>query len=292
MPSTWRAEPAPVPVGRPGGRPGFALVAVLWLLLLLTTIAGLLRLDAEGDRDLAATDVAMVQARLIADAGINRALLSLADPRDTLKCRLDGTRQTVDLLDRSVEIAVSSEAAKIDLNLASPALLAALLRSKGGVAPNEADEIAGRITDWRSPLDPGTPDPAADAYRDIGRTYRPPHRPFRSTDELRLVLGMTDELQAALAGDITIFALTPSVDRQVADDDVLTALQEAGDGLAASQLDARRAGQAAGLDRGAAPGEAVTITATYRGVDLVMTRAAIIRLTGDRHVPYRVLAWR
>jgi general secretion pathway protein K len=283
MPSTGSADAA--------RRSGFALVAVLWLLLLLTTIAGMLRLGAESDRDLAASDVAIFQARLIADAGINRALLSLIDPRDLLKCRLDGTRQRVALLDHGVEIAVSSEAAKIDLNLASPALLAALLRSKGTGA-GEADEIAARIVAWRSPLDPGTPDPAADAYRDAGRAYRPPHRPFRTIDELRLVLGMSDALQAALAGDVTIYALTPSVDRQVANDDVLKALQESGDGLAASQLDAREAGQAAGIDRAAAPGEAVTITATYTTEDITMTRTATIRLTGDRHAPYRVLSWR
>jgi general secretion pathway protein K len=272
-------------------RPGFALVAVLWLLLLLTTIAGMLRLGAESDRDLAATEVALVQAQLIADAGINRALLSLVDPRDPLKCRLDGTKQRVAVLDRTIEIAVSSEAAKIDLNLASPALLAALLRSQG-LAPGEADDIAARIISWRSPLDPGTPDPAADAYRDAGRPYRPPHRPFRTIDELRLVLGMSDALQAALAGEVTIYALTPSVDRQVANGDVLRALEEAGDGLAASQLDARKASQAAGIDRAAAPGEAVTITSTYTDSDLTMIRTATIRLTGERHAPYRVLAWR
>jgi general secretion pathway protein K len=273
------------------GRPGFALVAVLWLLLLLTVIAGMLRLGAESDRDLAATDVAIVTARLIADAGVNRALLSLVDRRDTLKCRLDGTTQRVSILDRSVDIAVSSEAAKIDLNLAPPALLAALLRSKG-VATGEADDIAARIVAWRSPIDPATPDPAADAYRDAGRGYRPPHRPFRSIDELSLVLGITDDLKAALVRAVTIYALTPSVDRQVANDDVLRALQEAGDSLASSQLEARTAGQAAGIDRAATPGEAMTITATYIDSAVTMTRAATIRLTGDRQAPYRVLAWR
>jgi general secretion pathway protein K len=272
-------------------RPGFALVAVLWLLLILSVIGGMLLRGAESERDLAATEVALTDARLLADAGINRAILSVANTRDPLKWRLDGTSQILGLLGHEVEVAVESEAAKIDLDMAPRDLLAALFRSQG-VAPGDAGDIADRVVAWRAPLAPGEPDQAADRYRAEGRSYTPTHSPFRSIDELRLVLGLTDDLQAKLITAVTVYSRSPSVDRQVAGDTVLWALQEAGDGLAQSQREARRQGQAAGIDRAPVLGEALRITAKVSDGQMTTIRSAVIRVTGDRRVPYWVLAWR
>jgi general secretion pathway protein K len=246
---------------------------------------------ADSERELAATEVALTDARLLADAGINRAVISLANAQDPLKWRLDGTKQMVHLLDHDIEVSVESEAAKIDLNLAPRDLLAALMRTQG-VAPGDAGEIADRIVAWRSPLAPGEPDQAADAYRDAGRSYVPTHSPFRSVDELRLVVGMTDPLQAAVAPAVTVYSRSAAVDRQVAGDLVLQSLKDAGDALAGSQADARNQGQASGIDRAPVLGEALTITASATGDGVAMMRSATIRVTGDRRVPYWVLAWR
>lgn len=272
-------------------RPGFALVAVLWLLLLLSVLGGMLLRDAEGERDAAATEIALIDARLLADAGINRTILSLVNPQDPLKWRLDGTIQSLQLFGCDVDVSVESEAAKIDLNRAPRDLLAALLRSQG-VAPGDAGDIADRTVAWRTPHAAGEPDPAADRYRDEGKPYRPTHEPFRSVEELRLVLGMTDVLQAALIPAVTVYSRSPSVDRQVAGNSVLRALEEAGDTLAAGQRSARDQGQAAGVDRAPVLGEALRITARV-AVDHVTTlRSAVVRQTGDRRVPYWVLSWR
>jgi general secretion pathway protein K len=279
-----------VPAKAPS-RSGFALVAVLWLLLILSVIGAMLLRGAGSERELAASEVTLTQARLLADAGINRAVMSLTNAQDPLKWRLDGTKQAIQLLDHDIEIAVQSEAAKIDLNLAPPKLLAALLRSQG-VAPGDAGEIADRIVAWRSPLAAGEPDGAADIYRDAGRRYGPLHGTFRSVDELRLVLGMTDELQTALSAAVTVYSRNPAVDRQVADDIVLHALEEADDALAGSQRAARSQGQASGIDRAPLLGEALTITATVRSDSMTMIRSAVVRVTGDKRVPYWVLAWR
>lgn len=272
-------------------RPGFALVAVLWLLLLLSVLGGMLLRGAEGERDGAATEIALIEARLLADAGINRTILSLTNPQDPLKWRLDGTVQSLQLLGRSIDVSVESEAAKIDLNLAPRELLAALLRSQG-VAPGDAGDIADRIVAWRTPLAAGEPDLAADRYRDEGRPYRPTHEPFRSVEELRLVLGMTDALQAALVPAVTVYSRSPSVDRQVAGNTVLQALQEAGDTLAGGQRSARDQGQAAGVDRAPVLGEALRITVRVADDHVMTLRSAVIRQTGDRRVPYWILSWR
>jgi general secretion pathway protein K len=160
------------------------------------------------------------------------------------------------------------------------------------MAPAEAEQLGGRVSAWRTPLRPAMPDDAADPYRADGRSYGPRHGPFRSVDELRLVIGMTDELQRDLAPLLTIYSRAGEVDRQVATAAVLGALAEMGDRLAASQRDARENGQAAGVERAPAMGEAVRISARVEAGDVMTVRTAVVRLTGDRREPYWVLAWR
>jgi general secretion pathway protein K len=248
---------------------------VLWLLLLLSIIGGIMLVEARSERRLAATGVALVEARLAADAAINRAIMSLVNSQDSEKWRLDGTPREIRVFDHDVEVRVESERGKIDLNMARPDVLAALFRGQA-VPPAEAEQLADRVIAWRSPLRSGMADDAADPYRAVNRTYGPRHAPFRSVDELRLVLGMTDELQVTLMPVVTIYSRSPDVDRQVATSEVLRTLTAAGDKIAETQREARERGQASGIDRRPAMGEALTICA---------------RITGDRRQPYWVLAW-
>ncbi|HVX57577.1 MAG TPA: hypothetical protein VHA37_07650, partial [Candidatus Saccharimonadales bacterium] len=160
-----------------------------------------------------------------------------------------------------------------------------------GVAPAEAEQLADRVVAWRTPLRPGLPDDAADPYRDDNRRYGPRHGPFRSIEELRLVIGISDALQKTVAPLVTVYSRTPDVDRQVATAAVLNALVEMGDRLAETQRDARERGQASGVDRAAQMGEAMTIRSQLTDGDTVMVLTAVVRLTGDRRMPVWVLRW-
>ena len=99
-------------------------------------------------------------------------------------------------------------------------------------------------------------------------------------------------MQTRLSLAVTVYTRSPAVDRQVAGDIVLRALEEAGDALAASQREARDAGNASGIDRAPILGEALTITTKAAQGQVTAIRSAVIRLTGDRRIPYWVLAWR
>src|SRR5690348_16526476 len=85
-------------------REGFALIGVLWLLLLLGIIAGVLLAEARSERHQAATAAARLQARLIADAAINRALLSLVNAQDPEHWRLDGTPRRLPLFGHNIAV--------------------------------------------------------------------------------------------------------------------------------------------------------------------------------------------
>jgi len=136
------------------GEHGFALVLVLWMGLLIAIIAaGLLR-EAQSARIVAAGDAAALQASLIAEGAIHRAILSFVDPSDPLRWHIDGTPQTLNVLGQDVRVRVESEAGKIDLNAAPPSVLVALFRF-AQLSPSDSETLADRVVAWRSPIPPG-----------------------------------------------------------------------------------------------------------------------------------------
>lgn len=272
------------------GEAGFALVLVMWVLLLLGLLGTGLLHEARMTRQQAASVSGALQARAAADGAIRRVILGLLDPRDPLRWPLDGTRHTMTLFGRPIQVQVASEAGKIDLNAASPDLLATLFRG-AGLGPSEAAGLAASIVAWRQPTHASTDDPNA-PYHDAGRPYGPRQGPFRAVSELRLVLGMTDALQEAVSPLVTVWSHAPGVDRGAAGDNMLDLLAQAGDGLAGLQRTAREHGEAAGADRPPGVGEALAITAQLEEGGRVTERRAIIQLAGSRKEPYRVLSWR
>jgi len=258
-------------------------------LLIAIIAAGLLR-EAQSARIVAAGDAAALQASLIAEGAIHRAILSLVDPSDPLRWHIDGTPQTLNILGHDVNIRIESEAGKIDLNAAPPSVLVALFRF-AQLSASDSETLADRVVAWRSPIPSGAVDSTTNIYRDAGRSYGPRHGSFRSVGELRMVLGMTDAVQAALASGLTVLSGNPTVDRGVAGDLVLQALAASGDGLAAAQLSARSTGAAAGVDRLPAVGEALTIVASVEVRGSQTERRTTIRLVNATDGFYRVLEW-
>jgi hypothetical protein len=106
-------------------------------------------------------------------------------------------------------------------------------------------------------------------------------------DELRLVIGMTDELQQDLAPLLTVYSRAGEVDRQVATAAVLGAPAEMGDRLAASQRDARENGHviatavAAQADLLVSGDHHVLAIGDHQGIRIV-TPAEAVRLVAAR----------
>ena len=103
---------------------------------------------------------------------------------------------------------------------------------------------------------------------------------------------MSDTLQAAVSPLLTVWSGKPDIDRGVASTGMLSALEAAGDSLAASQHSARNQGNAAQTERAAVQGEAFTVMATLFVGRLAAARIAVVQVTGDRHDPYRIISWR
>lgn len=267
-------------LGVTGGRRqrGFALLLVLWSLVLLSFITSRLIAAGRSEAKLAANLRASAAAEMLADAAVHEAAFHLLD--GSAAWPTDGRRQVLTLPGGAVVLRLQDQAGKVNPNQASEALLQALLRGVGADA-GAARSIAAAIMDWRTLGSSARPYGAKAAeYRAAGRDYGPPNAPFRSVDELGLVLGMTPVLLAQLAPHLTVF-YEGDPDPDIADPVVLQTLREA-------------TGQA-NLGGGGGGGNrvvAITAEATERGGAQYVRRAVLRIGSGTDGRPYQVLDWR
>ena len=283
------------------GERGFIIVAVLWIMLALSTLAAIYATYVVRT----AYAVGPSDDRVNAEALFNAALeltayrLSIGPkeerpPRGRFSFRLG--RATV------VE-EFNSESGRIDINGAQKPLLANLFVMLGA-KPEDADQFADRIIGWRTPPPQnGAPDSEADAYRVAGRSYKPRGGPFQEVGELWLVLGLPPAwVERALpyltvysgAGQVNILDAAPLVLAAlgIGPDQVNTVLAARDrpdvDGKALVNLLGQQA-QSVTVE----PSRAFRLLVGIQFDTGVRTTAEIvILLVDDGDEPYRVLSWR
>jgi general secretion pathway protein K len=176
------------------GEEGVALIAVLWIVALLSLIAVMLNLETRSDTRVIHNAIDNAAARAAADAGIQRAILDLAaspsPPTDTSRFRADGTVHNWRFGRSTVQISIQSEATKTDLNSAPESALAALFVSVG-VDSMKAQSLAEGIIDFRlsRPRD------------SLGLKQTP----FQAVEELQQVARMTTAIYNRVVPLITIY---------------------------------------------------------------------------------------
>ena len=184
---------------------GFALIVVLWFLVLISAIAVYLMIDARSETAIARNMRAAAEAEALADAGVAQAVFNQTEPAAAYRWLLDGKPHIVQLPTGRMTIRLSDERLKINPNHASIALLAGLFQSVG-VDYGASQRLAAAVADWVGPGDKPRPLGAKkDEYASAGRSYGPPNAPLESLDELQLVLGMTPEIHARVRPYLTIF---------------------------------------------------------------------------------------
>lgn len=292
---------------RVAARPrGVALVLVLWVVTLLAVIAGNFAYSMRGELQTAGNQLHVAQARALADAGVQRAWYEmLKPPSDARRWQPDGSVHELLLDGATVQVAVTAEAGKIDLNAASDALLLGLFKSTG-LGDDASAALLDAVLDWRD-ADSLRRLRGAEAaeYRAAGRASGPANAPFETLEELQQVMGMTPALFRQLAPALTVFTRQPAIDPTVAPPEALRAIP----GLGAEQVEqylrqreaARAAGQSAPpLAVGGpytAPGAAAALPVySVRSVarfddGVVFIREATARLNRAAPQPVTVLAW-
>jgi general secretion pathway protein K len=264
-----------------GRNSGFALIIVLWTLVLTAFLVA--HLTATGRTEIRIADnlVRNAASAAAADGAIFEAIFNLSDPNPDQRWPVDGTTRPLAVGNARVTVRVEDEAWRINPSSASPTLLEALLRAVG-TDPEGARQLAAAIGEWvGSAPSSRSPEALAAAYRAAGLDYAPPGAPLESLDELGLVLGMTPPVLAAMRPHLTLFG-PPEPNPAGADPVVAAAL---------SLLP--QAPQAVSTRNPTTPDLlTVRITAVAIGPgNARVTRAAIVRIGATLPGGYSVLAW-
>ncbi len=262
---------------------GFALLLVLWSMVLLALLAAQVTGAGRAETELAAALRQGAQLQAAADGAIYETIWHMLDGGGDYWAPGAMVR-VLDEPGGRVTVSVTDERGKLDVNQAPPALLQALFAVLGADRAT-AQTVANAVADWRSQQPTGTDSdtPLAADYRMQGRVWGPAGQEFQRLDELQLVLGMTPALYQASLPYLTL-ALEQGPWTQYADPPVLAAVARAKRdlGLTVDVADTR--------------GPVVLrMTAHVEGRGgAAFTRRVLFRLDGTLSGPawkYRILSW-
>ena len=202
---------------------GFVVVAALWLLAALAVLATIASIYVtQSAKALAALD-ATAQMDMLTSAGIELAAYQLSAPATTRRPRRG--RFGFRLAKCNVTVEYLSEAARINLNMASKAMLAGLFTAVGAEA-DAAGQFADRVLGWRGGLKTNMQDAEDGIYRAAGLGYLPRRAPFNSADELWLLPGMPAAIVERAMPYVTVYSGIAEINVLDAAPEAIAALPE------------------------------------------------------------------
>jgi general secretion pathway protein K len=309
---------------------GFILVAALWIIAGLATLAVIFSIYLANTAVSLSMNDETIQSEALVSASLELTAYQVSVPKP------DGPQQTGSparadpnaaqpqnrnappppthgdfrfrLAHADVAVSFITEAARIDVNFASPQLLANFFAALG-TQRQQAEQYAERIAGWtKKPKQTASlaaeQDNEEALYRAAGRTYSPRGAPFAHIDELLLVLDLPPELVERAKPFLTIYSGKPQIDVLDAAPEVLAAIPGITPALLSALEQARRTAadpQSVAQMVSTLPlQEVVTVEGgnAYR----VQVRihydngrqegAEVVILTGLTDKPYGVLSWR
>jgi general secretion pathway protein K len=285
------------------GKRGFALVSVLWGLVVVSLIAGSM-LQLRKSSTYAERDAhKRAELEMVVQAGINRAILGLTDIRADKRWRVDGVPTSFSFNEIPVTLIVQDELGKIDINAADRDTFVRLFQSVG-VTQELTATLADRVLDWRSSNGLTHLNGSTDEdYKASGAKYLPRHKAFQSVDELQMVMGITPDMFQRLRPALTVYSQRPQISQETAPREVLLTLPGMNVNSIEKMLNDR-------LNSSITPsglmfvrpgvidphlpldGRSFTISATCQVGQKVVVHEEVIRITNSAARPFLVLMWR
>jgi general secretion pathway protein K len=236
------------------GRDGFIIVAVLWMLVALATLASIYSVYIANTAMALAVNDGSLQSDLLVTTSLELAAYELTPPKGpqgpggvpggapgipggvpgvpgggpgipgNAKTKLP-SRGGFSFRAGTASVAVTfvSEAARIDINEAPVAMLAGLIAAFG-VKGEDAMDYANRIIGWREPPKEGAPSEEEGYYRSAGVKYPPRGGPFPHVEEFRLVYGLPPALIDRMLPFVTVYSGLAKVNVLDAPPEVIAAL--------------------------------------------------------------------
>ena len=278
---------------------GFVLVVVLLGLVVLGGAVATFSASLRSHAREAAAEFARAEAESLADAGVNLALLDVLSAREDLRharrFAINGGAVACREGGHVIEVAVSDETSRIDVNAASEETLAALFGG-AGATPGDARRMAQSVMDYRD-ADSATRPVGAEAaeYRAAGLPYGPRNTPFQAVEEMGRMLGMDQRLLERITPSLTVHGGQPGIDPDGAPPELLAMLL-AGEGSSA-RLPNDTAGLRAAFRRQMPQHVAIAgrqrflLRSTARG-RATFTREVVVELVSSRSRTHAIRVWR
>lgn len=258
-PAVDRPDTTPLP-GAKNRQSGFALVAVIWTLGLITLLGMAVIVGARYRTRTASNYAAVTAAEMAAESAVNLAISAAltATPEQAvsfpLRCRLPGGERAT--------ISVEEETGKVDLNTASLAALTRLFAALTG-DQSAGTRLAAQIVEFRKPKTQGAPSAAR----------------FTTIMELDQVDGMPPRLFRASLRYVTVRSGKPEPDMEAASAAMRRLLNVEPKPNVAK--------------RGMPAGGSMTIRADIGSPDGTrFIREALVSLEGGNGRPYVIREWR
>jgi general secretion pathway protein K len=251
----------------PGSRAsqsGFALVAVIWTLGLITLLGMAVIVGARYRTKTSSNYASVTAAEMAAESAVNLAIATAlaATPEQAvnfpLRCRLPGGERAT--------ITVEEETGKIDLNTASPTALTRFFTALTG-DQSRGGRIAAQVIEFRKPKAQGTP------------ATGPAETRFTSIMQLDQIDGMSPRLFRTALRHVTVRSGRPEPDMEAASPATRRLLN-----VEPKQAPAKR---------GLPVGGSMTIRADISAPDGArFIREALVSLEGGNGRPYVIREWR
>jgi general secretion pathway protein K len=263
---------------------GFVIVAVLWILVALSSLAMIFALYLSASaRAMAVGDTAL-QNEALASAGVELTAYQLILAHDDARPARGSFHFRMD--DADVSVNFTSEAARIDLNFAPKEVLAAFFTGLGA-DKDGAMEDAERIVGWRTRPVPGSANDEETRYAALG--YSPRQSLFTHVNELALVAGLSPALVDRALPFVTVFNGSSDVDATIAAPEVVAAFSKGGNAtslLASADLSAAQKSEAP-----VAKSPCYRVETTIGFANGRRATSEVVIVLGDKAEPYRVLSW-
>jgi general secretion pathway protein K len=202
---------------------GFALILVIWSLVLLASVATGFAFAVRHEIRIAADLTSAAQAEAAATAALHTAVLEFSTPATEGRWLADGQLHAVPWLGAAVAVRISLENGRIDINRAPRELLAGLFTLL--FPDGNPDALSDAVIDWRDKDDqPGPAGAERESYSRAGYGYGPPNAAFDSVNELGRVMGFDSRMVDLARPYITVYSGRPKVHAASADLLVLEAV--------------------------------------------------------------------
>ena len=278
---------------------GFVIVAVLWILAALSALAMIFSVYLSNSAQTLGINDAGLQAEALVSASLELTAYQLLLAGDKARPTPGSFQFRLDNAD--VLVSFASEAARIDINFASKAMLANLFAGLGA-DQQAAKEYADRIVGWRTRPVANTANDEEALYRAAGLTYSPRQSLFTHVNELSLVLGLPPVLVDRALPFVTVFSGSSNVDVLIAPPEVIAALPGMTPSALKEFLSQRpalsRDSPAIATALGSAQASATVPKSTsFRILTTVKfdngrrTSSEVVIALGEDKDPYRVLSW-